>query len=61
MNQQIDKPYTTAAATNIARTWAEKYGYIPASEQPDIAAKHKMFRRYGYDITKVEHEQAQSV
>lgn len=52
MNQQIDKPYTTAAATNIAKAWAKKYGYIPASEQPDIAAKHKMFQRYGYDITK---------
>lgn len=57
----MDKEYTTAAATNIAKAWADKYGYVPASEQPEIAAKHKMFQRYGRDITRVEHEQAQSV
>jgi hypothetical protein len=61
MDQQIDKAYTIAVATNIARTWAEKYGYVPASEQPEIATKHKMFQRYGYDITRVENEQTQSV
>lgn len=57
----MDKPYTTAAATDIARTWREKYAYVPASELPEIIAKHTMFKRYGYDVTKVDHEQAQSV
>lgn len=57
----MNKPYTTAAATDIARTWREKYAYVPASELPEIIAKHTMFKRHGYDITKVDHEQTQSV
>ena len=61
MDQLIDKPYTTAAATNIARTWAEKYAYVPASEQPEIKAKHDMFKRFGYDITKAFNETAQTL
>lgn len=59
MDQQIDKPYTTAAATNIEKAWREKYDYVPASEQPEIKAKHDMFKRYGYDITKGFNETAQ--
>ncbi len=50
----MDKEYTTAAATNIEKAWREKYGYVPASEQPAIAAKHAMFKQYGRDITKDE-------
>ena len=50
----MDKKYTTAAATNIERSWREKYGYVPASEQPEIKAKHEMFKRYGRDVTNDE-------
>lgn len=50
----MEQDYTIAAATDIARTWREKYGYVPASEQPEIAAKHAMFKQHGRDITKDE-------
>jgi hypothetical protein len=48
MNQE----YVPASATDIARAWREKYGYVPASEQPDIADKHQMYKQHGRDITK---------
>lgn len=48
----MDKPYVTAAATDIAKRWREERGYVPASEQADIKAKHDMFRTYGFDINK---------
>ena len=48
MNQE----YVPASATDIERSWREKYGYVPASEQPEIAARHAMFKQYGRDITK---------
>jgi hypothetical protein len=47
-----NQDYTPAASTNIEKMWREKYGYVPASEQPAIAAKHAMFKQYGRDITK---------
>jgi hypothetical protein len=47
-----NQDYTTAAATNIEKAWREKYGYVPASELPEIAAKHAMFKQHGRDITK---------
>jgi len=50
----MDKDYTPAAATNIEKMWREKYAYIPASEIPEIAAKHLMFKTHGRDITKDE-------
>jgi len=50
----MEQDYKTAVATDIASTWREKYGYIPASEQPEIKAKHDMFKQYGRDITKDE-------
>ena len=49
-----NKDYTPAAATNIEKSWREKLDYVPASEQPDIAAKHAMFKQHGRDITKDE-------
>jgi hypothetical protein len=52
----MNKDYTTAAATNIEKSWREKYDYVPASEQPDIKAKHDMFKQYGRDITKDEEQ-----
>ena len=53
----MEKEYTIAAATDIAKSWRDKYGYVPASEQPEIKAKHDMFKQYGRDITKDKHEQ----
>jgi len=50
----MNEEYTTAAATNIERSWREKYGYVPASELPEIKGKHEMFKKYGRDITKDE-------
>lgn len=50
-----NKDYTPAAATNIEKTFRKFFpDYVPASEQPDIKAKHDMFKRYGRDITKDE-------
>lgn len=49
-----NKEYTTSSATNIEKMWREKYAYIPASELPEIKAKHEMFKRYGRDTTKDE-------
>jgi hypothetical protein len=48
----MDKPYVTAAATDIAKRWRDEYNYVPASEVPEIKAKHDMFRTYGFDINK---------
>lgn len=55
MKNPMFKEYTTAAATDIVKTYKRVCGeYIPASEQPDIKAKHDMFKQYGRDITKDE-------
>jgi hypothetical protein len=50
----MNKEYTPAASTNVEKGWVEKHGYVRASEQPDIKAKHDMFKQYGRDITKDE-------
>ena len=47
-----NQDYTPAASTNIEKAWREKYGYVPAAEQPEIKEKHEMYKRYGRDITK---------
>jgi hypothetical protein len=47
-----NKEYTPAASTNIEKGWIEKHEYVRASEQPDIKAKHDMFKLHGRDITK---------
>ena len=52
----METEFTSAVATDIEKTWREKYGYVPASELPEIKAKHDMFKRYGRDITKDEKE-----
>ena len=54
----MDHIYTPSNATNIARTWAEKYGYVPASEQPEIKAKHEMYKHFGRDTSKDNNGQA---
>ena len=51
-----NKDYTPAAATNIEKMWREKYAYVPASELPEIKAKHDMYKRYGRDTTKDEQQ-----
>jgi hypothetical protein len=48
------KPYVNAAATNIEKRWIEDLEYVRASEQPDIKAKHDMFKLHGRDTTKDE-------
>jgi hypothetical protein len=50
----MEQDYKTAVATDIEKSWREKYGYVPASEQPEIKAKHEMFKIHGRDITKGE-------
>lgn len=52
----MENEYTIAVATDITRLWREKYNYVPASEQPEIKAKHDMFKQHGRDITKDNHE-----
>ena len=49
-----NKKYTPSNQTNIEKRWREEYGYVPASEDPEIAAKHAMYKTHGYDITKGE-------
>jgi hypothetical protein len=48
----MDQDYTPAAATNIEKAWREKLAYVPASELPEIKAKHEMYKRYGRDTSK---------
>jgi hypothetical protein len=49
------KEYTTAAATDIEKTFRKVFGeYTPASQQSEIKTKHDMFKLYGRDITKDE-------
>ena len=48
----MDQDYTPAAATNIEKAWREKLAYIPASELPEIKAKHEMYKRFGRDNSK---------
>jgi hypothetical protein len=47
-----NQKYTPSNQTNIEKNWVEVLGYVRASEQPDIKAKHDMYKTYGYDITK---------
>lgn len=55
MKNPMCKEYTTAAATNIEKTFKKFFpDYVPASQQPEIQAKHTMFKTYGRDITKDE-------
>ena len=37
------KPYNPATQ-DIQINWRKKYGYVPASQQPEIAAKQAYFR-----------------
>ena len=46
------KKYIPASQTNIEKGWVEEHNYVRASEQPDIKAKHDMYKTHGYDITK---------
>lgn len=48
------KQYVNAAATNIEKRWIDEHQYVRASEQPDIKAKHDMFKLHGRDTTKDE-------
>jgi hypothetical protein len=48
----MDHIYTPSNATNIEKGWRERLGYIPASEQPEIKAKHEMYKHFGRDNSK---------
>ena len=48
----MDHIYTPSASTNIEKVWREKYSYVPASELPEIKAKHEMYKRFGRDNSK---------
>ena len=54
------KPYTPAG-TDITLRWKKKYKYVPASEQPEIAAKHKYYRelKWQNELTESLQEQGQ--
>jgi hypothetical protein len=47
-----NQKYTPANQTNIEKRWVEEHNYVRASEQPDIKAKHDMYKTHGYDTTK---------
>jgi hypothetical protein len=48
----MDQDYNTAVATDIEKAWREKLNYVPASEMPEIKAKHEMYKRFGRDTSK---------
>ena len=39
-----EKEYVRAVSTDIVKTWRDKYNYVPASELPEIKAKHEYYR-----------------
>jgi hypothetical protein len=43
-NISEEKEYVRAVSTDIVKTWREKYNYTPASEIPEIKAKHDHFK-----------------
>ena len=40
----------------IANIKREKYSYVPASELPEIKAKHEMYKQFGRDTSKDSHD-----
>ncbi len=53
----MDHIYTPSNATDIEKGWREKLDYVRASEQPDIKAKHEMYKRFGRDTSKDDNGQ----
>jgi hypothetical protein len=53
----MDHIYIPSNATDIEKGWREKLDYVRASEQPDIKAKHEMYKRYGRDTSKDDNGQ----
>ncbi len=46
-NDTIHKPWTPPG-TCITEAWVRKYDYVPASQQPAIAAKQAYYRLQQY-------------
>jgi hypothetical protein len=44
-----DQPIWNAPGHDITIRWREKYGWKPASELPEIKAKHEFFRLRQYE------------
>lgn len=38
------KEYVRAVATDIEKTFREKFNWVPASELPEIKAKHEYYK-----------------
>ena len=53
----MDHIYTPSNNTDIEKGWREKLDYVRASEQPDIKAKHQMYKQFGRDTSKDGNEQ----
>jgi hypothetical protein len=53
----MDQIYTPSNNTDIEKGWREKLDYVRASEQPDIKAKHEMYKRFGRDTSKDDNGQ----
>jgi hypothetical protein len=53
----MDHIYTPSNATDIEKGWREKLYYVRASEQPDIKAKHEMYKRFNRDTSKDDNGQ----
>ena len=43
-NPPEEKEYVRAVSTDIVKTFREKFNWIPASELPEIKAKHEYFK-----------------
>jgi hypothetical protein len=51
MNEQT---IWTPAGQDITINWRLKYNYVPASEQPDIKAKHEYYRERKWATQETE-------
>jgi hypothetical protein len=52
-----DQPVWTPAGADITIRWREKYGYVPASELPEIKAKHEYFKERKWMATAQQVQQ----
>lgn len=43
-NPPEEKDYVRAVSTDIVKTFREKFNWVPASELPEIKAKHEYYK-----------------
>lgn len=48
----------TPTGQDITINWRLKYGYVPASEQPDIKAKHEYYRERRWLNSTTQNEES---